>query len=138
MCNLLEIHFVIGSNKLNTNKMASEIIGITGFFITMIVLVVSYFRTRHTERMALINSGRTARIFDANDSESNKALKFGLLLLSIGLGLLVGLIVDSILNTEPGGVFVSILIFGGISLIFYHIHISAKNKIRDNDPEEMV
>jgi len=118
--------------------MASEIIGITGFFITMIVLVVSYFRTRHTERMALINSGRTARIFDANDSESNKALKFGLLLLSIGLGLLVGLIVDSILNTEPGGVFVSILIFGGISLIFYHIHISAKNKIRDNDPEEMV
>jgi len=108
MCNLLEIHFVIGSNKLNTNKMASEIIGITGL------------------------------IFDANDSESNKALKFGLLLLSIGLGLLVGLIVDSILNTEPAGVFVSILILGGISLIFYHIHISAKNKNHDNDLEEMV
>ena len=106
--------------------MASEIIGIILFFSTMMVLIVSYFKTRHNERMALINSGRTAKIFDTNDTESNKSLKFGLFLLSIGLGLLTGLIIDNILDTEPAGVFVCILIFGGISLIFYHIYVEGK------------
>jgi F0F1-type ATP synthase assembly protein I len=118
--------------------MASEIIGITGFFITMIVLVVTYFKTRHTERMALINSGRTARIFDANEGESNSALKFGLLLLSIGLGLMVGLIVDNMLNTEPAGVFVCILIFGGVSLILYHSYASGKRKDKIKEIDEIV
>jgi F0F1-type ATP synthase assembly protein I len=118
--------------------MASEIIGITGFFITMIVLVVTYFKTRHTERMALINSGRTARIFDANDGESNSALKLGLFLLSIGLGLLVGLTVDNILDTEPAGVFVCILIFGGVSLILYHSYVSGKDKEKIREMDEIV
>jgi hypothetical protein len=81
--------------------MASEIIATIGLFITLIVLIVTFFKTRHTERMALINSGRTARIFDEKDGESNGALKLGLFLLSIGLGLLIGMIVDSILQTEP-------------------------------------
>jgi F0F1-type ATP synthase assembly protein I len=118
--------------------MATEIIGITGFFITMIVLVVSYFKTRHSERMALINSGRTAKIFDSSDTETNKALKFGLFLLSIGLGLLVGLLVDRMLDSEPSGVFVSIFIFGGISLIYYHNYIESKNKTPFKDDEQMV
>ncbi|MBK8055047.1 MAG: hypothetical protein IPK35_17690 [Saprospiraceae bacterium] len=118
--------------------MASEIIATIGLFITLIVLIVSYFRTRHTERMALINSGRTARIFDEKDGESNGALKLGLFLLSIGLGLLIGLIVDNILNSEPSGVFVSILSLGGMSLIIYHFYIEGKRKERIKDPEDMV
>ena len=118
--------------------MATEIIGITGFFITMIVFVVSFFKTRHTERMALINSGRTASIFDANSSESNSALKMGLFLLSIGLGLLVGLTVDRILNTEPAGTFISILTLGGISLILYHNYIEKNRKKDASHPDELV
>lgn len=118
--------------------MASEIIGITGFFITLIVLVVSYFRTRHTERMALINSDRTAKIFDVNAGESNGALKLGLFLLAIGLGLLVGMIVDNILDTEPAGIFISILVLGGLSLILYHSYIEKNRKPDINGPEEMI
>jgi len=118
--------------------MASEIIGLTGFFITMIVLIVSYFKTRHRERMALINNGRTARIFDTNEGESYGSLKLGLLLLSIGFGLMIGLIFDSMFNTEPAGVFVSILILGGISLIFYHIYVSGKKKPEPDDVDEIV
>ncbi len=108
--------------------MASEIIATTGLFITLIVLIVSYFKTRHAERMALIANGKTAKIFDSNDTESNKALKFGLFMLSIGLGLMLGLIVDNALETEPAGVFVCILIFGGISLIIYHTYIGRNSK----------
>ena len=94
--------------------MATEIVATTFFFITMIVLIVSYFRTRHTERMALINSGRTAKIFDKTDNDSNRTLKLGLFLLSIGFGLLIGLVFDHFLGTEPSGVFVSILILSNM------------------------
>ncbi|MBK7636300.1 MAG: DUF6249 domain-containing protein [Saprospiraceae bacterium] len=118
--------------------MASQIIATIGLFITLIVLIVTFFKTRHTERMALINSGRTARIFDEKDGESNGSLKVGLLLLSVGLGLLIGMIVDSILHTEPTGVFVSILVLGGMSLIIYHFYIEGKRKERIKDPEDMV
>lgn len=107
--------------------LATEIIAVSGFFITMIVLVVNFFKTRHTERMALIESGRTAKIFDTQDTESNRSLKLGLLMLSIGVGLLVGLIIDSILDTEPAAVFICILICGGMSLVFYHHYIGAKS-----------
>ena len=115
--------------------MASEIVGIIFFSITMIVLIVNFFKTRHNERMALINSGKTAKIFDASDTESNKSLKFGLLLLAIGLGLLVGIFFDHVFGSEPAGVFVSIFIFGGLSLIFYHFHVEGKNKqpFKDDD-----
>jgi hypothetical protein len=121
--------------------MATEIIGTILLFSTIMVFIVSYFKTRHNERMALINSGRTAKIFDTNDTESNKSLKFGLFLLSIGLGLLTGLIIDKILETEPAGVFVSIFIFGGISLIFYHLYVEGKNKkvmLKDNIEDDIV
>lgn len=108
--------------------MAVPIVSITLTFITLIVFIVSYFKTRHTERMALIQSGRTARIFDSSNTESNKALKFGLFFLSIGLGLLSGLIIDRILDTEPAAVFICMLIFGGISLIIYHTYVERKAK----------
>ncbi|MBK8625007.1 MAG: hypothetical protein IPN86_05445 [Saprospiraceae bacterium] len=118
--------------------MASEIVGITFFFITIIVLIVTFFKTRHNERMALISSGRTAKIFDSNDTESNRSLKFGLLLLSLGLGLLVGLFFDNIFDTEPAGVFVSIFAFGGLSLIFYHFYVEKKVKAPFKDEDDIV
>lgn len=108
--------------------MAVPIVGITLTFITLIVFIVTYFKSRHTERMALIQSGRTARIFDSNSTESNKALKFGLFFLSIGLGLLTGIIIDNIVGDEPAAVFICMLIFGGISLIIYHNYIERKSK----------
>ncbi|MBK8515152.1 MAG: hypothetical protein IPL55_02310 [Saprospiraceae bacterium] len=88
--------------------------------------------------MALINSGRTAKIFDVNAGESNSALKMGLFLLSIGLGLLIGMIVDNMLGTEPTGVFVSILVLGGLSLILYHSYIERNRKAEHIDTEELL
>lgn len=118
--------------------MASEIIGMTGFFITLIVLISMYFRTRHIERMELIKHGRPATIFKIGAKETNSTLKLGLLLLSIGLGLLIGLFVDHILGTEPAGVFVSILILGGLSLIFYHLYMDSKTKGQEKEEDLMV
>ncbi len=125
-------------NNKKFNIMAPAIVGITFFFITMIVLIVTFFKTRNNERMALINSGRTARIFDHSDTDSNTSLKLGLFLLSIGLGLLFGLIIDNYLDTEPAGVFVSIFILGGVSLIYYHIYIEKNRKSTPVDNDETV
>jgi F0F1-type ATP synthase assembly protein I len=118
--------------------MATQIIAITGFFITMIVFISSYFRTRHNERMALIKNEKTATIFNVEKGDSNGALKLGLLMLSIGLGLLIGLILDGIFDTEPAGVFVSMLILGGLSLIFYHSYIERKDSPKTNNHDELV
>lgn len=118
--------------------MASEIVAITFFFITMIVLIVNFYKTRHNERMALISSGRTARIFDGDDTESNRSLKFGLFLLSIGFGLLIGLFFDNIFNSEPAGVFISIFICGGLSLIYYHFYLNTKSKNNQKEDDEIV
>lgn len=118
--------------------MASEILATIGLFVSLIVFIVSFFKTRHTERMALINSGRTAKIFDEKDGESNGTLKLGLFLLSVGLGLLIGLIVDNILGTEPAGSFVSILVLGGMSLIIYHFYIEGKRKERNSNPDDLI
>ncbi|MBC7884645.1 MAG: hypothetical protein H7X99_04180 [Saprospiraceae bacterium] len=118
--------------------MASEIIGTIGIFLTLIVFLVTYFRTRHIERMALIKNEKTATIFNVNKSDSNGALKLGLLLLSIGIGLLIGLLIDNALGTEPAATFVSILICGGISLIFYHNYVENKNKSKQKDEDLLV
>jgi Flp pilus assembly protein TadB len=117
--------------------MASEILFIIFFFITMIVLIVNYFKTRHTERMALINSNKTSKIFDAGD-DSKRTLKLGLFLLSVGLGLLIGLIADKILGTEPAGSFISILILGGISLILYYSYIERNKNPLDANKDDLV
>ena len=118
--------------------MASEIIGMTGFFITLIVFISMYFRTRHIERMELIKHGKPATIFKVGASDSNSALKLGLLLLSIGFGLLIGLFVDYMFDTEPAGVFVCILILGGISLIFYHLYMEKKSSGEEKETDMMV
>ena len=118
--------------------MATEIIGTIGVFLTAIVFIVSFFRTRHAERMELIKNGKTAKIFYENTSDSNGALKLGLLLLSIGVGLLIGLLIDYTLSSEPAATFVSILICGGISLIFYHSYIERKNQYKQKEEESLV
>jgi F0F1-type ATP synthase assembly protein I len=118
--------------------MASEIIAMTGFFITLIVLIASFFRTRHKERMELIKSGKTANIFDASKSDSNGTLKLGLLMFSVGLGLLLGLTFDNLFGTEPAGVFVCMLILGGISLIYYHSYVEKKSNKKDIIHDDLV
>lgn len=118
--------------------MATEIVGTTFLFITIIVFIFNFFRTRHAERMALINSGRTAKIFDGGDTESNRSLKLGLFLLSIGIGLMIGLFIDRALQTEPAGVFVSILVCGGISLIYYHHYVETRQKFPKKGDDDLV
>jgi len=97
------------------------------FFIASAIIIITfmylYFSTRHKERMSLIESGRDAGIFNENrkrQSGSN-ALKFGLFLVFIGLGVLVGVFMESTFNIpDASGVIPSILISGGLALLLYY------------------
>jgi len=70
--------------------------------------------------------------------QTDGSLKLGLLLISIGLGLLIGLAFDAIFDTEPAGVFISMLILGGLSLVFYHIYSESKNPINGEEYKSSV
>ena len=48
------------------------------------------------------------------------------------------MVIDDILDTEPAGVFVCILIFGGFSLIYYHNYVERKGKASRIEEDDIV
>lgn len=103
--------------------MAVAIIGIIFFFITTVVFIEAHYKTRHKERMALIQMGRMP-----SEKETSKGgLKFGILLLSLGLGVAVGNIFDMIFGSSPVFVFSFVFMMLGVGLIAFNV-LSEKNK----------
>lgn len=104
--------------------MPEAVLSIIGSFVCTMVLGVIYLKNRHRERLALIQYNKDYTIFSPPKHRGNSSLKIGLLLLSIGAGLLIGGTIDRIFNTEPAAAFSFIFMFGGYALIFYHRLIS--------------
>jgi hypothetical protein len=102
-------------------------------FFAMVYGIV-YILVRRKERMALVQKGVDASIFDS-PAKAPTDLKWGLLLIGIGVGILLGkvLAVYTTLNEEPA-FFSMICLFGGIGLIIYHFianRMEKKNNIQD-------
>ena len=89
-------------------------------FFAMVYGIV-YLIVRRKERLALIEKGADASIFETSKSQ-HSSLKWGLLLVGTGTGILLGkvLAVYTTLNEEPA-FFSMICLFGGIGLIVYHL-----------------
>lgn len=93
----------------------------TGFFGSIILGLYLYFTTRHKERMSLIDHGLDASVFSSGKKAfSSSALKFGLLFLGVGVGILVGTMLSASGLQEEPAYFSSMLIFGGAGLISYY------------------
>ena len=92
-----------------------------GIFATIICAI--YFSNRRKERMAMIASGKDASLFNEAEKKPNWAssLKYGLLLIGIGVGAIAGEILklNSSINTQVAYLSM-ILIFGGISLLVHY------------------
>ena len=88
-------------------------------FFAMVYGIV-YLFVRKKERLALIAKGTDASIFEPSKQPSS--LKWGLLFVGIGAGILLGkvLAVYTTLEEEPA-FFSMICLFGGIGLIIYHL-----------------
>jgi hypothetical protein len=98
--------------------MTNEFLIPIAFFALVFGIVFLFVRKK--ERLALIQKGADATIFESSRQPSS--LKWGLLLVGIGTGILLGklLAVYTTLEEEPA-FFSMICLFGGIGLIIYHL-----------------
>ncbi|HLP28378.1 MAG TPA: DUF6249 domain-containing protein [Candidatus Didemnitutus sp.] len=107
---------------------------IIGVMIPIIAIFGSFFvvwrgiESKRVLRMAMIEKGMDpSLLIDRNDESSKKygALRFGMLLAGVGLGLLVAFVIvsSSMINEnhQPLVFISSSLLFGGIGLIGYHL-----------------
>lgn len=110
------------------------LIGFIALFATVFGIMYLHFTTRNKERMALIEKGADASLFNLGKERKNLvqgsrlAFKTGVFLMGIGLGVIFGSICNSTgLLPEESAYFSMILLFGGLSLVIFHL-ADKKNK----------
>lgn len=98
--------------------MKTEFLIPIAFFASVVMIV--YLILRRKERATLIEKGQPASILNSRKKIANE-LKWGMLLVGMGIGILIGRLLS--LYTEMGeeeAFFSMIFICGGISLLLYH------------------
>ncbi|MBE0646373.1 MAG: hypothetical protein IH596_01170 [Bacteroidales bacterium] len=107
-----------------------EILIPIAFFASIIAIV--YLILRRKERINLIEKGQSATIFETRKNVP-QALKWGMLLIGIGVGILIGRILA--LYTAMGeeeSFFSMVFLCGGISLVLFHF--IARNMEKKDPP----
>ena len=96
-------------------------------FLFIFGIVYVYITARNKERMSMIEKGADASMFVTKRNYFAMTLKFGMLLVGVALGILMGSLIDEYTTLpEPVGYFSMIFLFGGIALIANSI-IQKKN-----------
>ena len=96
--------------------------------IAMFAVVYGIFHlyVRRKERLALIEKGQTAAIFNS-ESNVSPSLKYGIFFMGIAIGFLLGELLAQTTHMEEGIAYLSmIFLFGGIGLVIYYF-ISRKH-----------
>jgi F0F1-type ATP synthase membrane subunit c/vacuolar-type H+-ATPase subunit K len=111
------------------------LIAFIALFATVFGILYVHYTTRNKERMALIEKGADASLFNTGKEGRSSvnwgkfALKIGMLFMGIGLGIIAGAILESaaLFPSEEAGYFSMIFIFGGLALVLYYL-IDRKTK----------
>lgn len=110
------------------------VITFIAFFAAVFGIVYLHYTTRNKERMALIEKGADASLFNTGKEARslvnwNKfALKLGMFFVGIGLGVIAGAVLSSAEIMPSGPDYVSmIFLFGGLSLVLFYV-IDRKTK----------
>ena len=112
------------------------LIAFIALFATVFGILYVHYTTRNKERMALIEKGADASLFNTGKEGKGLginwgkfALKIGMLFMGIGLGIIAGAILESaaLFPSEEAGYFSMIFIFGGLALVLYYL-IDRKSK----------
>ncbi len=101
-------------------------VALTPVFIVAIifgaVVALSYIKNRTREREMLIEKGADASIFRINGKQAYTSLKWGIFLVGIAAGLLVGNLLEQTTAMQSEVAYFSmIFLFGGIGLIIYYL-----------------
>jgi ABC-type Fe3+-siderophore transport system permease subunit len=111
------------------------LVAFIAFFATVFGIYYVSVTTRNKERMALIDKGADASLFNTG-KEGNQplfnwnklTLKIGMLFMGVAVGIITGAILDSMQVMENGADYTSmIFLFGGLSLVLFYL-IDRKSK----------
>ena len=92
-------------------------------FVTIFGILYVYYITRNRERLSLIEKGASAELFNKGKGSwsSMLALKLGMFLIGIAVGILMGNILYEVTSLAGATCYFSmIFLFGGFSLIIYY------------------
>lgn len=115
---------------MNENEIIIPILGILlPIIITLGAFVmIAYLRKyENIERMAIIEKGLAPDLFQKERSTS-PALRWSLLLVGVGLGVLMGYWLDSAFNMQEVAYFSMLFIFGGAGLGVSYLIEEKKNQ----------
>jgi hypothetical protein len=101
-------------------------------FSSIFGMVYVFLNTRNKERLALIEKGADASLFASKKNyKSNLTLKFGMLAVGIGVGILVASIMETYTVLDEEIAYPSmIFLFGGLFLIA-NAMIEKKDKVEE-------
>jgi hypothetical protein len=85
--------------------------------------------TRYKERMSLMERGMTPKEFNNKNAIQSATLRFGLLLIGISMGIMLGNFVAEHFDVPRQGAFIAMMfLFGGISLVISYLIEKRTNK----------
>ncbi|MFD2144267.1 DUF6249 domain-containing protein [Mucilaginibacter antarcticus] len=102
------------------------IVSIT-LFAAVFGMVYVFLMTRHRERMAILERNLTSVPFPITNF-NHLTLKYGLLLIGLGVGFLMGTVLESLGMKDDIAYLSMILIFGGVGLIVSYLIIQTQKK----------
>jgi len=106
---------------------ATEVLIPVAMFAATFGILYVFFSTRHKERIALIEKGADPALF-RHSHPRHRTLKFGMFLVGIALGILMGNMLVSYAGMKEEVAFFSmIFLFGGASLVMFH-YLAGKSK----------
>jgi hypothetical protein len=111
------------------------LVAFIAFFATVFGIYYVHITTRNKERMALIDKGADASLFNTGKEGQNSlfnwskaTLKTGMFFMGIALGIIVGAILSYAGVLYDGANYPAmILFFGGLSLVLFYL-VDRKNK----------
>jgi hypothetical protein len=111
--------------------MGVEIVVPVVFFLSIAVVIFAFIQARNRERMAMIEKGYDASLLNGKpDNRTGKygALKVGIVAIGVGIGFLMGSILENNTNLNSEVVYFSMIaLFGGVGLIIYYLLVKDKD-----------
>jgi len=109
------------------------IFGMLAVFGLPAIIIFWFIYTKHRERMRLIEKGLTPEEIkeyfkDAEKKPRNpySALKWGILLVFLGLGIFAANLLEQIYDFSDGATFGLVILFAGIGFLLYYIIVRSK------------
>lgn len=101
------------------------------------ILGIVYLSNRKKERMMVIERGLDPDKYLCNKVSTGQSLKYGLLLIGVALGILIGNVLsgtESFVDVPEAAYFSMIFLFGGLALVISHFLV--KKQINETDNKE--